>query len=659
LPVTEANPLVKERLQSMQRLLKWGELMHEYPHCWRCHAPLLFRATDQYFCDLASKGLADAAAAEVDHVTFYPESVAGSSAAKLRRYVRGRTDWCLSRSRAWGVPVPACVCGSCGHVELSKEVAEVAASHVEKVGVVGWGLYTPSQLLGRGCCQCGSEEKLTWETDVLDVWFDSGVSHAAVLGGQRADLYLEGDDQYRGWFQASLLAAMVLRREAPTCAFATHSFVVDGDGMKMSKSKENVVSPFKLHQHYPSVLKQHNPDVLRLWALSSDYTTSVKMSEDVVKAAAVRYCKFRATFRFLLQNLADFTRADAVPLDSLSLLDRLALLSLDHTLAKVRSSFVGLDTAGVCDSLDEFCREHLSKRYFVASKASLYFLDASDPQRRACQTALWLVLQGLLVSLAPLVSFLCEEVWEHVPPYLRWSDVASAHLLHFPDLGKVQCLLSRTPELQELAGFLEHLKFAVTAAADKAQKRGLLERKEQVQVTVTLEDGCRCEVREFAQLGGSVFPCMLRNYLCVSDCKVVDPTHTMVPGRELCCACYGTGVLLTDLCPLCDGDKFWCTADEHEVVQADGFVVHVQQSVHQKCPRCWQYVVGPCVTEEDDLAKACSGDLCVKCKEVVGPEAFAELARQKCASCGKHGHLAEECHAMKKAKNSGKAMAGA
>lgn len=700
---SETHALVAQALVNSGRLLDWKEVTHDYPHCWRCHSPLLFRATQQYFCDLAT-GLANAAAKETDQVDFYPSNAAKMSAAKLRRYVYGRSDWCLSRRRAWGVPVPACLCGKCGHVELSKEVAEVAACHVADVGVVGWGQASPSQLLGRGCCQCGDPEALTWETDVLDVWFDSGVSHAAVLGNFKADLYLEGDDQYRGWFQASLLAAMVLRGDSPTRAFATHSFVVDEDGMKMSKSKGNVVAPFDLHHHYPSVLTWPNPDVLRLWALSADYTTNVKMSEEVVKSAAVQYKKFRKTFCFLLQNLADFTLDDAVPLLSLSLVDKLVLQALDQTFTKVRNAFANFDTARACEALDLFCREQLSRRYFEGSKVTLYFSHTDSKQRRSCQTALWWVLRGLLSALAPLTSYLCEEVWEHMPLKLRWADAPSVHLLRFPDTGSLQYLLTHVPELSQAGAVLEHLRSEVVAAVDQALKCGVLENTSQAQVTLSVTS---FNDNVLVKLSGSALSRTLCEYLSLSECVVVA-SDSDEQGCEVCCVCDGSGQLLRDVCPLCDGDPSFANmraggrllrltggmqseegrvdpmvdgsaVTQHNTCrgladqqlsepQLQGYwnnlrgvhfsVKKVQRSNQRKCPRCWRYVVTPGKNADEDLAKAVSGGLCMDCEQVVSPHTFAMLANQKCQACGRHGHCEAKCAMKRKGKNT-KFFAGA
>lgn len=535
-PAHEANSWVLDTLTQREQLLHCTPVPHDYPHCWRCHNPLLFRATKQYFLSLAHSGLAERAVDEVDKsVSFLPAHTSESSAAKLKQYVTGRSDWCVSRQRVWGVPVPALLCNGCGHTALSGEVARAASAHLEKVGVVGWGAATPNEVLGRNvvcesCNGCDHE----WETDVLDVWFDSGVSHYAAFGPDAppADLYLEGSDQYRGWFQSSLLASMLVRGGTPTRAFATHAFVVDANGEKMSKSRVpcNVVSPAE-------VLEEHNPDVLRLWALNADYTSPVVMSPLVLQEAAEEYRKFRTMFRFLLQNLSDFDPSShAMEPAHLSPLDKLLLVQLDEVMTTTRDALQGLDFANASRTLLHFVKESLSKRYFEGSKCALYFTSPHDPARRACQTVLWRVLDALLVALAPATSFLCEEVWAHVPPQLRSHQVPSVHLLPYPDTATAsQQLQAMHPQLVQAGETLEVARTTVMGAVEAAMQAGEVANVYQAAVTLHMDLGVLVDLAG----GTRSVELMLRDYLRLSACKATTEALEDVDGgcsAEVCCA---------------------------------------------------------------------------------------------------------------------------
>lgn len=369
----------------------------------------------------------------------------------------------------------------------------------------------------------------------------------------------------------------------------------------MSKSAGNVVGPLELHRYYPAVLPQYNPDVLRLWALSADFTKNVRMSEKVVRGAAAMCSKFRMTFRFLLQNLGDFDpQADAVPFEDLGLLDRLALVALDDVEAQVAAAFAALDFAEACSALDAFCREQLSKKFNNASKATLYFLARSDPRRRACQTALWQVLRSLLTALSPLTSSLCEEVWRCLPEALRWEAVPSVHLVRLPDAGSRSQWLRQTPRLREVAAVLEHLRLAVLAAVDQAQRRGSLQKTDQAEVTMLLPHG------------------------------TLDALSAVAPSEEVC-------HVLRSYCGVAA-----CAVDAADCGQSKDPKVHVAQTACSKCARCWQYVVAPRETGEEDLSLALAGDLCGPCAALVGTR-LEGLLSLECSCCGKHGHTGVDC----------------
>jgi len=343
-----------------------------------------------------------------------------------------------------------------------------------------------------------------------------------------------------------------------------------------------------------------------------------------------------------------------MPLESLTLLDRVVLLALERMFQKVQEAYASLDTATAVEALDTFCREDLSKTYFSSSKQTLYFLADSDVRRRSCQTTLWLVLQGLLTTLAPVTSFLCEEVWDHVPHDLKWDHVDSVHLLRLPDFCSRGTLLADTSEVSCVEEFLEHLRRVVTSAVDGACKEGTLECMEQADVTVSVS-GCDYVLHALFNLAGDSLTSVLQQSLSVSACRLTSGA---------CRACNGSGVLLDEVCPLCNGDPLFGTSEAGEAVMTRAcapreFVQKVKRTTKGKCQRCWRYMVCPSACRQEELAKALSGDLCEACGQLVTLDTVARLWQQKCSSCGTHGHSDAECHLKKKRKNANKSLAGA
>ena len=424
--VFEANPRIVQLLVDRAVLLSRPDLTvtHSYPHCWRCHNPIIYRATPQWFIAMdrpldASSGL-DAtlrsrALEEIDRsVRWVPDW----GRSRIRGMVENRPDWTLSRQRTWGVPLPLLVCEACGESVVDPALIESVAAAVETEGTSVWFTRPLERFLPPGspplrCTRCGKTE-LRKETDILDVWFDSGCAFSAV-GEQRtslgnpADLYLEGSDQHRGWFQSSLLISTATRAAAPYRAVLTHGFVVDADGKKMSKSVGNTVKPDRL-------IQRSGAELVRLWAASSDYRDDVRLSEGILQNLSEGYRKIRNTLRYALSNLSDFDPAkDAVPTDSLLPLDRWAMARLDALVTRVRQAYEDYEFHLVYHAVVDFCGNDLSAVHFDISKDRLYTWKRNGHARRSAQTVLHRVVLDVSRLLAPVTSFTSEEVWEHLP----------------------------------------------------------------------------------------------------------------------------------------------------------------------------------------------------------------------------------------------------
>jgi isoleucyl-tRNA synthetase len=430
--VFDANTLIINLLKEGGRLLAESTIRHSYPHCWRCKKPLMFRATEQWFIAMDQavnhgRTLREQALEEIDRVAWVPkwgrERIVGMMA--------NRPDWCISRQRAWGVPIVAFSCTTCRTPLYSRAVAEHVASLIEREGGSDVWFSKPAEALlppGSVCPQCGGN-RFENERDILDVWFESGVSHAAVLKQRAelawpADLYLEGSDQHRGWFHSALLTALLTDARAPYRTVLTHGFVVDGDGKKMSKSSGNVIAP-------QEIIKQHGAELLRLWVAAEDYRDDIRISPAIMGHLVEAYRKIRNTCRFLLANLADFDPAtDAVPIDQLHDIDRWALHRLAELVVRVRSAYNGYEFHTVFHALNNFCAVELSAVYLDILKDRLYTEGARSPERRAAQTALESILSTLVRLMAPILSFTAEEIWAHLPGKSRPAD--SVHLCAFP-----------------------------------------------------------------------------------------------------------------------------------------------------------------------------------------------------------------------------------
>ncbi len=429
--IFKANPKIVEFLRENGALLHAENYNHRYPHCWRCKNPVIFRATPQWFISMdqvAKQGeeisLRENAFKQIEQVKWHP----AWGVDRMRNMFKGRPDWCVSRQRSWGVPIPVFYCQACDEPVADKKIVDHVADIFAVETADAWYNRPESELLPEGfvCQKCGGSD-FRKETDILDVWFDSGSSCVAVLETREnlhfpADLYLEGGDQFRGWFNSSLMCGLAAHDRAPYKEVVTYGWVVDGEGKPMHKSGGNAVSP-------RDFMNESGADVMRLWAAAADTTKDVRWSKEILDRVIDAYRKFRNTLRYALGNLDGFnTENDSVPENQMLEIDRWALASLDDLTAKVLKGYEAYDFQAAYHALYHFCTVTLSARYFDIIKDRLYIFAPRSVERRSAQTALYQITDTLCRLMSPLLVFTSDEAWENLPD----QKVASVHLAEFP-----------------------------------------------------------------------------------------------------------------------------------------------------------------------------------------------------------------------------------
>ena len=537
LGVWEANPKVIEHLQKMRALLLAEEAQHSYPHCWRCKNPIIFRATEQWFISMAQNDLRLKALAAIDRVTWIPRW----GRERIYQMVEQRPDWCISRQRAWGVPIVAFHCQGCGKVLLTQEILDKIIARVREEGADFWFASPAADILppDTKCPECG-KDAFTKETDILDVWFDSGVSFAAVAEpnpelGFPVDLYLEGSDQHRGWFHSSLLASVGTRGEAPYRGVLTHGFVVDGDGRKMSKSLGNVIAP-------QEVMAEYGAEILRLWVTAEDYRDDVRLSGNILKQLGDAYRRFRNTARFMLGNLYDFDpEKDLVPLKDREELDLVALSWMAQLIQRVKRAYQEYEFHLVFHRLHQFCAVEMSAIYLDILKDRLYVSGAASPARRSAQSTLYELLLDLTRLMAPILSFTAEEVWGYLPKPQR---AASVHLASFPEPRPGlpdEALLAKYE-------FLLKVRDEINRGLEEARKGKVLAKAQEARVTLVATDA---ELLEKLAQSAEV----LKTLAQVADLTVIDESASL--GQSLAAQ------------------------------EITGLLVQVDKASGEKCVRCW------------------------------------------------------------------------
>ncbi|HEX2985905.1 MAG TPA: isoleucine--tRNA ligase [Caproiciproducens sp.] len=405
----QANHAIAEHLQKIGAMFAMKHIIHQYPHCWRCKKPVLFRATEQWFCSVDA--IKQQAVEEINKVNWVP----AWGRDRITSMVLDRNDWCISRQRRWGVPIPIFYCKDCGEPLISKEAMLAVSALFREEGSDAWYSKDVKDILPHEfkCEKCGCTE-FNKEHDIMDVWFDSGVTHAAVADQRPelhwpADLYLEGADQYRGWFQSSLLTSVAWRGKAPYKAVVTHGWVVDGEGRKMSKSLGNGILPNE-------IVEQYGADILRLWVASSDYHADIRISKEILKQLSDAYRKIRNTARFILGNISDFDpNRDMVALDRLQPIDCWALHQFDKLIAQVCEGYESFEFHNAYHAIHNFCVVDMSNFYLDVLKDRLYVEKADSESRRAAQTAMYLILNGMTRLVSPILAFTSDEIWQSMP----------------------------------------------------------------------------------------------------------------------------------------------------------------------------------------------------------------------------------------------------
>jgi isoleucyl-tRNA synthetase len=552
LSLDAASKKIFEILTENGRLLGNSTIQHSYPHCWRCKKPVIFRSTAQWFVSVAD--FRDDALSSIENdVRWIPDW----GKERIFNMVRDRSDWCISRQRIWGVPIPAFYCNDCGKPVLTEDRIHAVQKHVGQHGCSAWWRMTPEELLGDlcSCPHCGGSS-LRKETDIMDVWFDSGTSHAGVLRTRPelkwpADMYLEGSDQHRGWFQTSLLTSVGMHGRAPYEQVLTHGFIMDGEGRKMSKSLGNVVSP-------QEVIKEYGADILRLWVASTDYRNDVRISNGIIKNLSESYRRVRNTARYLLANLNEFSPSDdSVPFAEMLEVDRWILMKLNAIMEKANHAYENYEFHIPTFAIHQFCVNELSAFYLDSSKDRMYADGKNSLSRRSARTVMWQVLSALTRMLAPVLSFTAEEIWQE----MRKIDASLPESVFLSDWPEpVSGIRDAVIEAKWEKALL--VRGAVSRALEMARSGGIIGHPLDARVEVE---------REGAEFVSEVFS--------EEDFK----TFSIVSGFRWTDALSPMAVVHTD--------------------EETGIRVGIDKAWGEKCPRCWQYTEAP---DSEGLCPRCS-----------------------------------------------------
>lgn len=532
----EANPHIIEFLRERGTLVAEKKINHSYPHCWRCKNPVIFRATDQWFVSMDETNLRGEALDQVlNHVTWYPDHAKN----RIGSMVEGRPDWCISRQRNWGVPIPSYTCADCGEKVMNDATLDAVIALFKEKGSDAWFTDAPEEYLGEACVcpKCGGHH-LKADRDILDVWWDSGVSWKAVCENREeleypADMYLEGSDQHRGWFQSSLLTSVGANGVAPYKAVVSQGFTLDGQGRKMSKSLGNVIDPNK-------VCDEMGADIIRLWVASVDTSTDVAIDHEILARTSDAYRRFRNTFRFLLGELeGQFEpETDGVPFSDLTALDQLMVARLTQVQAEVDAAYAGYEFNRAYRVLYDFVVTELSNVYLDALKDRLYCEKPGSLARRSAQTVLAELLSMLLRDLQPILAFTCDEVMAYAPAGCRGGETYAAML----DWYQAPISVEEANEYSEVLTAALTLRGAVTKALEDARTAGTFTKSQEVRISATVPSS------DFALLTGE---------------RAIDLAEFFIVSE----------VALT----------------ENEDAEDDGITVTVEAARGERCDRCWNY----------------------------------------------------------------------
>ena len=556
----KSNEAILADMKESGALFASEEVVHSYPHCWRCKNPIIFRATPQWFCSV--EAFKDAAVAACADVTWMP----AWGGERMVQMIRERADWCISRQRHWGLPIPVFYCEDCGKPICNDESIDRVSKIFAERGSNAWFDLEASELLGDDfkCPHCGCKH-FTKDTNTLDGWFDSGSTHFSVLDDNPAlkwpaDLYLEGADQYRGWFQSSLLTAVAAKEQgAPYRAVLTHGWVVDGEGKQMHKSLGNTVAP-------DDVIKKYGADLVRLWVASSDYTVDVRASDNIFKQLSEAYRKIRNTARIIMANLGDFEPdRDLMPVNELLDIDRWALARLNALIKTARNGYDTYQFHLVYHAVNNFCTIDMSKLYIDITKDRVYVEKSDSPARRSAQSAMYRIISALDRIIAPMLAFTAEEIWQAMP-HSAADNKTSVYLNDLP---------TPSPEYEfdgaEKWGQLFDLRDDIMKALELARAEKRIGKSLDAKVTVYTSEP------DILKLLGEFTEAELATVFITSGAHVVNgeaPEGAFKPddGKQI-------GVL---------------------VEPADG----------EKCDRCWCYSTHGEKTEE--------GFICDRCKKILG-----------------------------------------
>jgi len=559
--VFDTNDAINAKLDESGSLLANERFEHSYPHCWRCKQPVIFRATPQWFISMDKTGLRDESLKAIDNVQWVPHW----GRDRIYGMIENRPDWCISRQRAWGVPIAVFYCSECETLHLDQEIIDHVFALFEEHGADVWFERRVEELLPEGakCKNCGSASFVK-ETDILDVWFDSGVSHAAVLEDRDylkwpADLYLEGSDQHRGWFHSSLLTAVGTRNRAPYDAVLTHGFVVDAEGRKMSKSVGNVIAPKK-------VINKYGAEILRLWVSAADYRDDIRISDNILKQLSDAYRRIRNTSRFMLGNLYDFIPGkDEVFYEEMPEIDRFALHKLQRLVERALKAYDDYEFHVIYHSLYNYCTLDLSAFYLDILKDRLYTSPPESTERRSAQTVMYRILDTMIRLMAPILSFTAEELWKHMPDY-----DGKAHSIHLAALPTVDEAL-KDAELGEKWGLLLDIRGEATKALEAARNQKMIGHPLDAAVSVSVSPEMFANLKPYAGELQSIF--------IVSQAELLE-------------------------------DATFENAFQSDVVE--GLSIKVASAAGDKCERCWMHATTVGVnTDHPSLCSRCSGVMAV------------------------------------------------